>query len=197
VKIMLLAPPGAGKGTQGARLAEHFGVPRIAVGDLLREHIRRGTDTGRLAAEYVERGELVPDDVVMDVVMPPVAKAAEAGGFILDGFPRTMSQALAAAELAARLGAKLDAVVYLDVPEDELVERLLRRAEESGRVDDTPEVIRRRLRVFTDQTAPLTSYYRGRGILVPVDGNQSPDDVTEQILRGLDSLVGAGPSRDG
>jgi adenylate kinase len=191
VKIMLLAPPGAGKGTQGARLAERFNVPRIVVGDLLRDHIRRRTQLGRRAQEYVERGDLVPDDIVLDVVLPAADKAAESGGFVLDGFPRTMPQALAAADLCNRLGISFDAVVSLDVPEEELVTRLLGRAKEAGRVDDTPEVIQRRLRVFGEQTAPLIRYYRERGILVPVNGNQPPDDVTDEIMRGIDALLTA------
>jgi adenylate kinase len=189
MKIMLLAPPGAGKGTQGTRLAEHFGVRHIAVGDLLRANVERGTELGRLAAEYVERGELVPDGVIMAVVIPEVVTATAAGGFVLDGFPRSMPQALGGAQLADWLGTRFDAVVYLQAPEEELVSRLLQRAQESGRADDTLEVIRHRLQVFAEQTAPLVEYYTGRGILVPVDGNQPPDDVTEEIIRGVQKLV--------
>jgi adenylate kinase len=189
LRILLLAPPGAGKGTQGTRLADHFGIQHIAVGDLLRDHIRRGTELGQLAAGYVERGELVPDDAVMAAVMPTAIDAAAAGGFVLDGFPRSMPQALAAADLARRLGITLHAAVYLQVPEGELVSRLLSRAQLEERRDDMPEVIRRRLRIFSEQTAPLVDYYRDRGILLTVEGNQSPDDVTATILRGLKELA--------
>lgn len=193
---MLLAPPGAGKGTQGQRLAQHFGIRHISVGDVLREHIRRGTDIGQRVAPYVERGELAPDDVVMAAALPDVVKAAEAGGFLLDGYPRSMPQALAAADVAQRLGIRLTGVVYLRVPEDELVTRLVRRGLDAGRRDDTPEVIRKRLRLFAERTAPLISYYRDRGILVTVDGDQPPDDVTADILRRLHEL-GIGESARG
>jgi adenylate kinase len=182
---MLLAPPGAGKGTQGTRLAEHYGLEHIAVGDLLADHVSRQTDEGKRAAEFIERGELVPDDLVLDVVMPRVAEAAASGGYILDGFPRSLPQAHAAAELAKKLGLGLDAVIYLKVPEEELVERLLRRGKDEDRVDDTPEVIRRRIQLFDEQTAPLIKYYRDRGMLITIDGNRPPDDVTRDIIEAL------------
>ena len=186
--MMLLAPPGAGKGTQGTRLADHFGVRHIAVGDLLRDNIRRGTPIGQRVADFVNRGELAPDDLVLEAVLPEVVEAAEAGGFLLDGYPRRMAQALAAADLAKRLGILLNAVINLRAPEEVLVYRLLQRGRDAGRSDDTPDVIRTRLRLYVEQTAPLVSYYRDRGILVTVDGDQPPDDVTADILRGLSEL---------
>ena len=137
MRMLLLAPPGAGKGTQGVRLAEHFGVTHIAAGDLLREEINGQSERGRRARAYVDRGELVPDQVVIDLVTPAAVAAAAAGGFVLDGFPRTTPQALAAADLGLRLGIRFQAVVYLDVPEDELTARPLRRATKQGRTDDT------------------------------------------------------------
>jgi adenylate kinase len=190
VRLLLLAPPGAGKGTQGTRLAAHFGIRHIAAGDLFREEIEAGTDVGRLAAGYVDRGELVPDSVVIDLLMPHVVAAAAEGGYILDGFPRSVSQATTAAEMAKRLGIRLDAAVYLPVEEEELVQRLLARAQVEGRADDTPEVIRNRLRLYAEETAPLVFFYRGRGILVEVDGGQPVDEVFRRILAELDRVVG-------
>jgi adenylate kinase len=189
--MLLLAPPGAGKGTQGARLAEHFGVRHIAAGELFREHISRQTEIGRAAKAYVDRGELVPDSLVLDLIMPVVVAATAEGGYVLDGFPRTMPQALAAAELGLRLGVRFHAVVYLDVAEDELVRRLRRRAKEQGRADDTADVIRHRLRVFAEKTRPLIEYYRSRGILVSVDGDQPVEEVTSGILGALSALPDA------
>jgi adenylate kinase len=200
MRMLLLAPPGAGKGTQGARLAEHFGVRHIAAGELFREHISRQSELGRAAKAYVDRGELVPDSLVLDLIMPVVVAATAEGGYVLDGFPRTMPQALAAAELGLRLGVRFHAVVYLDVAEDELVRRLRRRAKEQGRADDTADVIRHRLRVFGEKTRPLIEYYRSRGILVSVDGDQPVEEVTSDILRALSALPDAdphGPESDG
>jgi adenylate kinase len=185
VRMILLAPPGAGKGTQGERIAERFAAPRIAAGDLFRDHIRRGTPIGRRAEAYVDRGELVPDELVLEMIEPHLMAAAGRGGFVLDGFPRTMAQARAADDLATRYGFGFDDVVYLDVPDDVLVDRLLRRARKAGRVDDTPDVIRRRLSVFRELTEPLVSYYRSRGMLREVNGNQDPDRVTDEILRRI------------
>jgi adenylate kinase len=193
MRMLLLAPPGAGKGTQGARLAEHFGVRHIAAGELFREHISRQSEIGRAAKAYVDRGELVPDGLVLDLIMPVVVAATAEGGYVLDGFPRTMPQALAAAELGLRLGVRFHAVVYLDVAEDELVRRLRRRTKEQGRADDTADVIRHRLRVFAEKTRPLIEYYRSRGILVSVDGDQPVDKVTSDILRALSALPDANP----
>jgi adenylate kinase len=195
-RVALLAPPGAGKSTQGARLAELFGIEHISVGDVLREHMDRETKVGRRAAEDVERGELVPDDVVMEAVLPRLAKAAAAGGFVLDGFPRSVAQATAAADAAERLGTGLDAVIYLQVPEEELMSRLLRRGEEEDRVDDTPEVIENRLRTFAEETEPLVSYYRDKGLLVTVNGDQPTDEVTAEILDRLAQL-GVAPRQRG
>jgi adenylate kinase len=186
VNLLLLAAPGAGKGTQGVRLAEAFAVPHISTGDLLRHEVAVGTELGRSVAGYLERGELVPDDVVIDLVTPYVIDAVRTrGGYLLDGFPRSRPQALAAYEIAKKAGAVLHAVVYLAVPGDELVRRLLQRAEEENRPDDTEDVIRRRLELYVEQTRPLLDYYRERGIVVEVDGDQPVDQVTDDIMRRL------------
>ena len=195
MRLLLLAPPGAGKGTQGERLASWSGARHIAAGDLLREQALAGTPLGREIAAHQARGDLVPDHVVLDVLTPAVVEAAAAGGYILDGFPRTLPQATAAAELAAGLGVTLDATIYLYAPQTVLTRRLLDRASQSGRADDRADVIGHRLAVYAETTGPLVSYYEQRGILIAVDADQAPDTVTADIqarLSGL-SLPGLSP----
>src|ERR1700733_11393046 len=188
MRLLLLAPPGAGKGTQGARLAARCGVRHIAAGDLLRAEAQADTPAGREIAACPARGDLVPDQIVLDVLTPAVVEAAAHGGYILDGFPRTLPQATAAAELAARLGVTLHAAVYLHAPEAVLTRRLLDRASQSGRSDDRADVIRHRLEVFAETTGPLVPYYTERGILVAVDADQPPDSVTADIEAQLSGL---------
>ena len=188
MRLLLLAPPGAGKGTQGERLAAWSGARHIAAGDLLRAEASAGSLLGREIAAYQARGDLVPDRIVLDVLTPAVVEAAARGGYVLDGFPRTLPQATAAAELAARLGVELQAAVYLHAPEAVLTRRLLDRAGPGGRADDRAEVIRHRLEVYAEATAPLVAYYTERGILVAVDADQSPDSVTAAIKAGLSGL---------
>ena len=188
MRLLLLAPPGAGKGTQGERLAAWSGARHIAAGDLLRAEAGAGSLLGREIAAYQARGDLVPDRIVLDVLTPAVVEAAARGGYVLDGFPRTLPQATAAAELAARLGVELQAAVYLHAPEAVLTRRLLDRAGPGGRADDRSEVIRHRLEVYAEATAPLVAYYTERAILVAVDADQSPDSVTAAIQAGLSAL---------
>jgi adenylate kinase len=188
VRILLLAPPGAGKGTQGERLAARHGVRHIAAGDLLRAEAQAGTPAGREIAAYQARGDLVPDQIVLSALTPAVVEAAAGGGYILDGFPRTLPQASAAAELAARLGVTLDAVVHLYAPEAVLTRRLLDRASLGGRADDVADVIQYRLQVYAETTGPLVPYYTERGILVAVDADQPPDSVTTDIQARLSGL---------
>jgi adenylate kinase len=190
VRLLLLAPPGAGKGTQGERLAAWSGARHIAAGDLLRAQVSTGGLLGQQIAACQARGDLVPDQLVLDVLVPPVVEAAALGGYILDGFPRTLPQALAAADLAARLGVTLEAVIYLHAAESVLTRRLLDRARVSGRSDDRADVIGHRLRVYETTTGPLIPYYAARGILVPVDADQPPDAVAADIKAAL--AAGAG-----
>jgi adenylate kinase len=185
MRLLLLAGPGGGKGTQGARLAEHLRVAHVASGDLLRAEVRGETEVGRRAAGYVDRGELVPDEVILELITPAVADAARAGGYILDGFPRNLAQARVADDAWERRGIGLQAAVYLEASEDELRRRLLARAEIEGRSDDTPEVISNRLVVFAQTTAPLVEHYRERGLLIAIDGDQPADAVTRDILARL------------
>ena len=188
MRLLLLAPPGAGKGTQGERLAAWSGARHIAAGDLLRAQARSGDLLGRQIAVHQARGDLVPDQIVLDVLTPVVVEAAAQGGYILDGFPRTLPQATAAADLAVRLGVTLDAAIYLHAPDAVLTRRLLDRASQSGRSDDVAEVIEHRLKVFAETTGLLVPYYTERGILLTVNADQPPDAVTADIQAGLAGL---------
>src|SRR3954469_21794526 len=158
VRLLLIGAPGAGKGTQATRIAEHFNVAHISSGDLLREHVANGTAIGRTAQEYMERGDLVPDEVVLDMLRKPVTEAVAAGGYLLDGFPRTVKQAEAAYTVAKDLGVAVQVAVHLAVDPVSLVERLVERGRESGRTDDTPEVITHRIDVYQQRTQPLLDY---------------------------------------
>lgn len=188
MNVLLIGPPGSGKGTQGERLAAHLGLEHIAAGDLLRAEVAARTPLGRQVAELMARGELVPDSVIVDLVMPRVLAASEAHGYLLDGFPRSVAQAVEARALAERAGAGPDAVIYLDVPREELVRRILARAETEGRADDNPETVANRLQVFDEATLPLVDHYRERGLLHVVDADRDPDAVTTAILDELASL---------
>lgn len=184
MRLILLGAPGSGKGTQGDALAMRFGVRHVSTGELLRRHIADQSELGRAAQAYVQGGELVPDDIVLQMAGAEVIEAAAEGGYVLDGFPRTLAQAERAYELAVPAGVTADAVVYLAVPDDVARERLLARDE--GRLDDAdPTVIERRLRVFHDETEPLLDFYRERGILVTIDAAQPPERVTDAMLAAL------------
>jgi adenylate kinase len=185
MRLLLLAPPGAGKGTQGERLAAWSGARHIAAGDLLRAEAQAGGRLGHEIADHQARGDLVPDQIVLDVLTPVVVEAAACGGYILDGFPRTLPQATAAADLATRLGVRLDAAIYLHAPDEVLTQRLLDRASQSGRSDDKADVIGHRLQVFAETTGLLVPYYAERGILVAVDADQPPDFVAADIQARL------------
>ena len=186
MRLLLIGAPGAGKGTQAERLSERFGIAHISSGDLLRQHVKDQTALGQTIKSYVDQGDLVPDAVVMDMLRKPVVGAAEAGGYVLDGFPRTVDQAKAAFQVAQALGAEVQAAVHLDVPRAELVRRLLSRGRGS---DDTEEVIEHRLQVYLDNTVPLLEYYAGREWMFAVDGSRSPDAVHEEIVGRLKKLA--------
>jgi adenylate kinase len=183
VRLLMIGAPGAGKGTQAVRVAEHFGVTHISSGDLLRDHVKRETSIGRTVKEYIERGDLVPDAVVLDMLRKPVVAASEAGGYVLDGFPRTVAQAEAAYGTARDLGVSVQIACYLDVGRDELIGRMLARARG---VEDSREVIERRLDVYEEQTVPLIEYYRERERLVTVNGESPVEQVTWSLLVQID-----------
>jgi adenylate kinase len=200
VQVVMLSPPGAGKGTHGRWLTQQTGAAHISSGDLLRAEVARGSGLGRQVAAYTTRGDLVPDELIFSILIPAVVAAArDTGGYVLDGFPRTMRQALRAAQYGVELDLKADAVVYLTAPEEELVARLLDRAQRDGRVDDTLHVIRHRLAVFTRETAPLVDYYRGRGILLELSTDRPEADVRVDLRDWLEArgliLPGNGESR--
>lgn len=185
MRVLLVGPPGSGKGTQGERLAERLGVEHIAAGDLLRAEVAAGTEIGRQVGDLLDRGDLVPDAIMIDLLLPRVAAAARAGGYLLDGFPRSVEQAVAARSLAEQAGAGPDAAVYLDVARSELIRRILHRAEEQGRPDDNEQTVENRLQVFDEATRPLIEYYRNRGLLHMIDASRDAETVTAAILDSL------------
>jgi adenylate kinase len=181
----MLGPPGAGKGTQAVRLAEHFSCADIATGDIFRANVAEGTELGRIAQEYMDRGDLVPDEVVIAMVMERLAEPDCTAGFILDGFPRTVAQAEALDHRLAELGTPLHAALNFEITEDELLRRLAGRAAELHRSDDSEQTIRHRLEVFAIKTRPLIDYYAHRGLLVNVDAIGPIEVVTKRILDDL------------
>lgn len=186
MRLIMLSPPGAGKGTHGEQLSQATGIAHISSGDLLRAEIARGTDLGLRLSGYTTRGDLVPDDLIFDILIPVVVEASrDTGGYLLDGFPRTMPQALRAAQIGIELDLVSDAAIYLTAPDEVLVERLRDRAQREGRSDDTPEVIRHRLAVFATQTQPLVDYYRRRGILLELDTDRPQADVQADLRARL------------
>ena len=186
MRLLLIGAPGAGKGTQAERLAQRFGIAHVSSGDLLRQHVKDQTSLGQTIKSYVSNGDLVPDGVVMDMLRKPVVAAAAAGGYVLDGFPRTVEQAKASFPTARALGVEVQAAVHLDVAREELVRRLLSRRRG---LDDTEAVIEHRLQVYLDKTVPLLEYYAGREWMFTVDGAQPPDVVHAEILTRLQKLA--------
>jgi adenylate kinase len=185
MRLLLLGAPGAGKGTQGARLASALDVQHIAAGDVLRREVERKSAVGLRAGRFLRAGELAPDELIIDALMPTLVAAANRGGYVLDGFPRTAVQAGELDAMSAQRSIPLEAAVYLDVPAAELTRRLLARAEIEGRSDDTPDVIARRLEVFAASTRPMIDRYADSGILVTVDGTRSVDETTREIQEQL------------
>ena len=191
MRLVLLGPPGAGKGTQASRIANRFGIQQLSTGDMLREAAAAGTPLGLRTKHIMDRGELVPDEVVIAVVADRIDHADAANGFVLDGFPRTVPQAEALDREPAARGIALDAVLELEINEDVLLVRIRGRAEEAAnqgqsvRRDDNPEVFKTRLKAYRAQTAPLTEYYRSQGLLKIVDGLQPIDIVTEELTTAL------------
>ncbi|MBC7297563.1 MAG: adenylate kinase [Demequina sp.] len=185
MRLVLVGPPGAGKGTQAARLADAYHVPAISTGDIFRANVKGETELGRKAQEYMSHGALVPDDVTNDMVRDRLAEHDVTAGFLLDGYPRNPEQAVELDGMLADHGAALDAVVELVADSDEIARRLLKRAEIEGRVDDTEDVIRKRLSVYAETTAPVVAYYEGQGLLVKVDGIGEVDAVTDRLVDAL------------
>jgi adenylate kinase len=214
LNLILVGPPGAGKGTQAERLTEDFGLPYYATGNILREAVANGTELGKQAKEHMDSGGLVPDDVIIGVILEALAADEAANGFLLDGFPRTVPQADALGEALQKAGRKISAVLLIDVPDEEVIRRLSgRRVSKAGRVyhvdfdppkhpercdidgsaliqrdDDKPETIRKRLAVYHDQTEPLVDYYEGRNLLRRFDGTRTPTDVHDHVRATVATL---------
>ncbi|WP_457548741.1 adenylate kinase [Archaeoglobus sp.] len=216
MNIILLGPPGGGKGTQAKKIVEKYGVPHIATGDILREAVAKGTELGKKAKEYMDRGELVPDEIVIGIVRERLKQPDCEKGFLLDGFPRTIKQAEALDEMLKELGKSIDVVIYIDVPEEEVVKRITYRrtcrncgavyhliyappkednkcdkcgGELYQRDDDKEEVVRQRFKVYMENTAPLIEYYEKKGLLYRVDGTKSIDEVFAQIDEILQKIA--------
>lgn len=185
MRVLLMGPPGAGKGTQAVVIAELLGVPHISTGDIFRANVSQGTSLGVEAKRYMEAGEYVPDSVTNAMVRDRLAQDDAQRGFLLDGYPRTLDQVGELDSMLSVAGVTLEHVVELTVDVDEVVGRLVKRAAEQGRADDTEDVIRRRLEVYAEQTAPLTAMYASRGVLSTVDGMGSVDEVTARIVAVL------------
>lgn len=186
-RMVLLGPPGAGKGTQAARISERLGVPAISTGDIFRANVAGETELGKQAKQYMDRGEYVPDSVTNAMVKDRIAQEDASEGFLLDGYPRTEAQVNELDAMLAEAGLGLDVVLEITADNEAVVERLLKRASEQNRADDTEPVIRRRLEVYAEQTAPLAALYEAKGLLVRVDGIGAVDEVTERIMTALEA----------
>ena len=187
IRLLLIGAPGAGKGTQAEKLSAAYSIPAISTGDIFRHNVKNETELGKQAKAFMDRGEYVPDSLTNELVRDRLSKADAKDGFLLDGYPRTDEQVVELDSILATQGNKLDAVVQLTADTDEVVRRLLNRAIEQGRTDDTEDVIRRRLALYEEQTAPLTSVYAERGLLVTIDGLGEVEEVTGRILEALNA----------
>jgi adenylate kinase len=190
LNIVIFGAPGSGKGTQSDKLIEHYRLFHISTGDVLRDNIRRGTELGKIAKEYIDQGKLVPDELIIDILAQVLDENKENAqeGVIFDGFPRTIPQAEALEQLLADRGTKIDAVVGLEVPEEELIKRILLRGQMSGRSDDNEDTARKRLETYHNQTSPLKAYYEEQGKYHAINGLGGIDDIFELIKDNLDSL---------
>ncbi len=186
-RLLLIGPPGAGKGTQAALLSQHFGIPAISTGDIFRYNVKNQTPLGVEAKGFMDRGEYVPDSLTNSLVRDRLSHDDALGGFLLDGYPRTIDQVHELDSILSDAGKRLDVVVQLTADSEELVRRLAHRAEVEGRADDTPDVIRRRLEVYESQTAPLIDVYAARGLVAMIDGLGEIADVTGRIVEALDA----------
>ena len=189
MRLLIMGPPGAGKGTQAKFIAERFGIPAISTGDIFRANVSQGTPLGLEAKGYMDKGEYVPDEVTNLMVRNRIDEPDADHGFLLDGYPRTLAQVEELDGMIKHTGHQLDAVIVLTVDQDEIVERLHKRAIQEGRDDDTPEVIRRRQEVYREETEPLIAVYKGRGLVQEIDGLGDVAEVTERIIAALDSVT--------
>jgi adenylate kinase len=185
MKLLIMGPPGVGKGTQASRIKSKLNIVHLSTGDILRTEIEKKTNIGVQAKLYMDAGKLVPDQVLLDIIQDSIKNPDCDAGYLLDGFPRTLPQAVGLEKIMESTKHTLDMVISLTADENELVERLIKRGEESGRSDDTPEVIRDRQKIYWEQTAPLVDFYKNKGILKNVDGLGEISEITERILTVL------------
>ena len=186
MNIVLFGGPGSGKGTQSEKLIKKYGLHHISTGEVLRDHIKRETELGKIAKSYIDEGQLIPDDLMIQILDSVLEEAKEKPGVIFDGFPRTIPQAEALNELLKKRGKELHAVVGLEVPDDELVKRMIQRGLQTGRADDNEETIKKRLKVYHNQTSPLKDHYLKKNKYVAIDGNREIDEIFETIVKELD-----------
>jgi adenylate kinase len=191
MRLIIMGPPGAGKGTQAKVIAERLSIPAISTGDIFRENVKQQTDLGREAQRYIDAGDYVPDEITNAMVRDRLAEDDAKAGFLLDGYPRTVAQVAELDSMVEADGQRIDAVIVLTVEPEEIIQRLVKRAQGEGRSDDTEEVVRHRQELYTEQTAPLIEVYGDRGLLVVVDGMGAVDEVTTRVLEGLDETNGA------
>jgi adenylate kinase len=185
MNVILLGPPGCGKGTQGAILSQALGAPRVSTGDLLRAAVKDGTPLGKKARSYMDQGLLVPDEIILGLIEEVLSGGQAGKGMIMDGFPRTEAQAEAVDKLLAKRKTKIDKVLNFEVPDDELVKRMAGRAAAEGRTDDKPEAFRKRLEVYREQTAPLIDYYRRRNTLADVPGLGTVEEISARVRKAI------------
>lgn len=191
LNLVLFGAPGSGKGTQSAKLIDEYGLYHISTGELLRDHINRNTELGKTANQYISKGQLIPDELMISILDDVLEREAkDKKGVVFDGFPRTIPQAEALKELLRKRGTELHAVVGLEVPEEELVRRMLHRGELEGRADDNPETIRQRLDVYHNQTRPLADYYANEGKYIAVNGSGVVDEIFDEIAKGIERSTG-------
>lgn len=191
LNVVIFGAPGSGKGTQSAKLIDEYGLYHISTGDVLREHIKNGTELGKIADSFISKGQLIPDDFMIRILDDVLEKeAAGKKGVIFDGFPRTIPQAEALKELLKKRNTDLHAVIGLEVPEDELIERMIQRGKQSGRSDDNPETIKNRLKVYHSQTQPLQEYYINEGKYLPIKGSGVVDEIFNDIAASLEKATG-------
>ncbi|MBD5181630.1 MAG: adenylate kinase [Bacteroidales bacterium] len=191
INIVLFGAPGSGKGTQSAKIIDQFGLYHISTGEVLREHIARGTELGLTAEKYISKGHLIPDELIIDLIADVIDNdAREAKGVVFDGFPRTIPQAEALKKMLEERGSKVHSVVGLEVPEEELVERMINRGKETGRADDNIETIKNRLEVYRNQTHPLREFYINEGNYLPVNGSGTVEEIFDNIANGIEAATG-------
>lgn len=196
LNLVLFGGPGSGKGTQSARLIDNYGLYHISTGELLRDHIKRGTELGKTADKYISKGQLIPDDLMISIIEDTLDKEArDKKGVIFDGFPRTIPQAEALSEFLQKRGTDVHAVIGLEVPDEELMNRMLLRGKETGRADDNPETIKNRLDVYHKQTAPLREHYIKNGKYISINGTGHVNDIFDNIRKGLHEKTGRTASK--